>query len=166
MIKNKIKFVLPLDNTKRFICAIHDKNIKEEILTIYLHPVDKYNKKTPQIKSSPSTWYEDNLKKLIVINDRIKNNKYNFIVCDENNTIIHREAHLMEEYKNITNFELVTITKQITFITLSKKSLQAQLQKEKIKKQNSLDEIKNILISDNINVETIKQLQSILGLKE
>ncbi len=165
MIKSKILCLLPIDNTKRFICAIHDKDIGNEILKIFLHPVEKYNTKTPEMSSPACGWYENTLKRLNVINDHIKNNKYEFILCNDSNVIIQNNAQLLDEYKNITYFEPVTLTKQLSLVTMSKKVFNLNYKKEMLNKQSKIDEIKKALIIENLSIDKIKQLQSILDIK-
>lgn len=165
MIKSKITCVLPVDNTKRFICAIHDKDINNDILKIFLHPINKYNNKTTALASGTSAfWYAETIKRVESINAHIKNNKYEFDLCSEENIVIKHNAHLLEEYKDITHFELVTLTKQLSLTMVSKKLLSERLKNEQHNKYLQINEITEALMSDKLNKENLKQLQTILGI--
>jgi len=164
MINSKITCAFPVDNTKRFICAIFDKDINNDILKIFLHPISKFHNKTPEQASGISTfWYAETIKRIDGINAHIKNNKYEFELCNEENIVVKHNAHLLKEYKNITHFELAELTKQLSLTKMSKKLLSDRL-KEQHNKYLQINEITEALMSDKLNQENLKQLQAILGI--
>lgn len=163
-----ISNVYCVDNTRKYVGAIHDTDISKDILQIYIYDIDTYYR----VSDIKAIGYERSHRQIEAINKHIANNKFELILSHINNgvgSIITRNVEKLDPYKDIKKFELVKFTKRLSFAPISQKVIQSHIKQEhkRAAKQKDIEAIKNALNAltiDTIGDIDISRLKHQLGL--